>query len=293
MLKIRFALAIVFLSCLLTARGGESLFQRAYTTDTVPEGHFELEQAVRSRFERSFGDYLAFDFTSEFEYGITDNLQAALYLVTGYIDANHSPDDDDPHGLTGFSRNRGFVEGVSTEFIYRVLSPVKDPIGLAFYIEPEYNFNDPHNGLHYDKTMGVDYRAIFQKDFLNDTLILVYNMVAETEFIRFRGDPSWAGELDYNHELGLTYRFASNFYGGIEARNHNEFGDFNHWEHSVVWIGPALHYGSQHFWATAGVLRQVFGKPNGISGEGEFLGNGVFERSHEGWEVTTKVGFPF
>ena len=274
-------------------RAGESLFTRAYTTDTVPEGHFELEQAVRDRFERSFGDYRAFDFISEFEYGITSDLQMALYLRSGYIDAHDAPDDDDPHGVTGFSRNRGFLQSLSTEFIYRLLSPVKNPIGVAFYIEPEFAFNDLHNGLHYDKTMGMEYRVILQKNFLNDTLVAVYNVVAETEFIRFRGESSWAGELDYNNELGLTYRWFSNFYGGLEARNHNEFGDFNHWEHSVVWVGPVIHYGGERFWATLGALRQVYGTPNGTSGEGTYLGDNLFERSHEGWEVTFKVGFPF
>jgi hypothetical protein len=164
-LEIPSAIAITLISffCTLSLHVGESLFQRAYTTDAVPQGHFELEQAVRSRFERSFGDDLTCDFVSEFEYGITDSLQGALYPNTGYIDAHHSPDDDDPNGLTGFPK-RAFVENISVEFIYRILSPIKDPIGLAFYIEPEYNFNDLHNGLHYDKT-GVDCRIIFKKIF--------------------------------------------------------------------------------------------------------------------------------
>ena len=44
------------------AQAGESLFGRAYTTETVPQGHFEIEQLIRHRSHRSFGQYAADDF---------------------------------------------------------------------------------------------------------------------------------------------------------------------------------------------------------------------------------------
>jgi len=134
---------------LLTASafGGEGLFSRTYTTETVPATHWELEQMIRNRSERSFGEYSAFDFSTEFEYGITNNFQMAVYLNSGFVHAKGAPDDDDPNGATGFSRDRTFLQGISTEFIYRIFSPVTDAVGLALYFEPEVYFNDPHNGL--------------------------------------------------------------------------------------------------------------------------------------------------
>ncbi|HUO57813.1 MAG TPA: hypothetical protein VMV05_06515, partial [bacterium] len=75
--------------------------------------------------------------------------------------------------------------------------------------------------------------------------------------------------------------------------NHNEYGDFTKHEHSVFWIGPAVHYGGQDFWVTLGVLGQVYGDPNGVDENGTFIGTGLFLRSHEQWEVTAKVGVPF
>src|ERR1700761_254375 len=159
-------LAAAIIAASAPAQAGEGLFSRTYTTDTVPEGHFEIEQLVRDRSDRSFGSYNAQDFASEIEYGVTDKLQAAFYVNTGHMDAKNAPDDDDPHGQLpgGFSRNSTYLEGLSAEFIYRVLSPYTDGIGLAFYIEPEWNFHDLHNGLSYNDSFGVEYKALVQKN---------------------------------------------------------------------------------------------------------------------------------
>lgn len=276
-----------------SSQAGEGLFSRVYTVETVPAGHWEIEELVRDRDGRSMGSYSAFDFKTEAEYGITDNLQVAFYFNSGTMNARNAPDDDDPNGATGFTRHNAYVQSISTEFIYRVLSPVKDGIGLAFYLEPELDFYDLHDGQKYNGSAELEFRILLQKNFLNDQLILACNIIAEAESIRFKGDSERNSELDFNNEIGLSYRFAPNWYGGIEARNHNEIGNFHHHEHSIYWAGPALHYGGQRFWATFGVLRQVYGDPNGVDENGTPLGDHLFLRSHEKWEYTLKVGVPF
>ncbi len=278
----------------LPAFAGEGLFSRVYTTETVPQGHWELEELVRDRTGRAFGAYNAMDFKTEAEYGITDNLQVSLYLNSGTMNARNAPDDDDPNGATGFSRKRAYFQSVSAEFIYRVLSPVKDPIGLAFYLEPEVDFYDLHNGLQYGGSYEGEFRVLLQKNFMEDQVILVYNLGLEAETIRFKGDSDRNSELDFNNEIGVTYRVAPNWYVGLEGRNHNEIGNFHHHEHSVYWAGPAVHYANQHFWTTLGVLRQVYGVPNGVDPDnGAYIGDDLFLRSHEKWEITFKLGFPF
>ncbi|HEX4497869.1 MAG TPA: DUF6662 family protein [Thermoanaerobaculia bacterium] len=277
----------------MPSHGGEGLFSRVYTVETVPQGHFEVEQLVRDREGRAFGSYNSIDLKTELEYGITDKFQLALYLNTGHISAHNSPDDDDPQGATGFTRNASYLQSIAAEFIYRIYNPVSDGIGLAFYLEPEYDFTDLHNGLPYDTTFENEARMLVQKNFLDDRLIIAYNLILEGEFIRFKGDDQWAGELDFNNEIGVSYRFASNWYGGLEARNHNELGDFHNHEHSVYWAGPALHYGGQKAWATLGVLRQVYGRPSGTADNGSYIGDDLFLRSHEKWETTFKIGIPF
>lgn len=294
-MKVRFRyLALVLFS--LSAHAGEGMFNRAYTTETVPKGRFEVEQMVRNRSGRSYGTYSAFDFKTEFEYGVTDEFQAAFYFNTNYMNAKDAPDDDDPAiaaGNTGFSRNLWSVQSLSFEFTYRLLSPITDPIGLAVYMEPTYMLHDLHDGLTYDKAFENEFRIIVQKNLFNDQLILVYNMVAEFEFLRFEGQEDYKGELDWNHELGATYRVGSNLYVGLEGRNHNEIGNFITHEHSVIWAGPSIHYANQTFWATLGVMKQVYGAPNGVDANGNYIGDSLFLRSHENYEATLKFAVPF
>jgi hypothetical protein len=151
-----------------------------------------------------------------------------------------------------------------------------------------------HNGRRYNHTFANEFRVILQKNFFDDMLILAYNAVAEIEYIRFDGDSNWSGELDWNNELGATYRVFPNWYMGLEARNHNEIGDFKVHEHSVYWAGPAIHYGGEKFWATLGFLYQVYGVPHGVDADTHLsVGDHRFLRSHEKLETTLKVGMPF
>jgi hypothetical protein len=285
---------VVAITLCLPAWAGESLFSRAYTTETVPADHFEIEQTIRNRSGRSFGKYTAFDFKSEFEYGITDKLQGAFYLNTGYLNASGAPDDNDPNGSTGFSRSGFFLTSIALEFIYRAMSPISDPIGLAFYLEPEVDLHDFHNGLKEYHSFANEFRVLLQKNLFDDQLILVYNLVFEIEYFRYGDrDTPFIGEFDWNNELGVSYRFAPGWYGGLELRNHNELGNFFSHDHSVFWAGPALHYATTNLWATLGVLYQVGGNPNGFDSSGSFLGDGAFLHSHERWETTLKLGIPF
>ena len=291
--KIFFILLICTLSCL--GHAGEGLFSRAYTTETVPEGHYEFEETTRWRTHRSFGSYSAVDLKSEFEYGVRDNFQMAFYVNALYLDANKAPDDNDNNGETGFSRSGLALQSVSAEFVYRILNAVTDPIGLAIYMEPEYIFTDLHNGDPEYNGFANEFRLLLQKNLMGDQLILVYNLVAEFEYFRYQGvDAPFKGEFDVNNELGASYRFASNWYGGWEIRNHNELGNFWSHDHALVWMGPAIHYGGQRFWGTLGILYEIYGNPSGPDSAGSDQGpSGLFLHSHELLEVTAKVGFPF
>ena len=277
------------------ALAGEGLFSRVYTTDTTPAGHFELEQTIREREGRAFGHFDATDFRSEVEYGVTDDFQIAGYVSTNRMHATRTSDDDDVNGETGFTRHNFTLQSVSAEFLYRVISPYKSKNGwgLAFYIEPEYDFHDLHNGLKYAPgTFEIETRILVQKNFMDDRLIFAYNLVLEAESIRFAHRPDTNSELDWNNELGVTYRVMPNVFAGLEFRNHNEYGNFKVHEHSIYWVGPVVHYGGQKAWATLGWLRQFAGNP-GHDEDGNNIGGSLFLRSHEKNEVTFKVGVPF
>jgi hypothetical protein len=279
-----------------SAFAGEGLFSRAYTAETVPAGHFELEQLVRYRTKRAYGTYNALDLKSEVEYGLSDALQLSFYVNTQYLDAKGAPDDNDPAGDTpqGFSRSGFRLTSLSSELLYRVTSPVTDPVGFAFAVEPEWDIADVHNGLKEYDSMEFELRFIVQKNFLSDQLIVAYNMVLEPEYFRYGNSltDQWTAEFDWNHELGATYRVAANWYAGLELRNHNELDSFHSHDHSVFWGGPVAHFGGEKLWATLGVLYQFTGNPDGTDEAGSFRGDGRFLHSHELWETTFKVGMP-
>ncbi len=295
-IRIRHLAAAVFAGMTAPpAMAGEGLFSRLYTTDLTPKGTFEVEQIVRDRDGRAFGHYDAQDFRTEVEYGVTNDFQASLYVNTNRMSATNAPDDDDPKGQTGFTRHNFTLQSLSTEFIYRAVSPYKNRNGwgLAFYLEPAYDFHDLHNGLKYAPgTFELEGRIIIQKNFLDDRLIFAYNLTLEGESIRFSGRPDRNSELDWNNELGVTYRVAPNLFVGAEFRNHNEYGNFDTHEHSVFWAGPVIHYGGRKAWATLGWLRQFAGTP-GYDDDGANIGGNLFLRSHELNEITFKVGVPF
>jgi hypothetical protein len=153
-MKFRLALAVIFSVSFSIARANEAIFAWTYTTDLLPKGRWEFEQWTTARWEKEHGTYNVFDFREELEYGLTDNLQIALYLSHHYVDANDDfplanpahpkkplPDvyetgGEDIHAghnpATPFDSNH--FESVSFEAIYRVLSPYKNAIGLAFYL---------------------------------------------------------------------------------------------------------------------------------------------------------------
>ena len=111
-------------------RGSENTFGNVYGTGTEPPGHGEANQWVTARLGKESGLYQAWDFNTEFEYGITDRLQASFYLNA----ARH-----EIHGVPGIvDQNRFAFRGVQASVKYRFSSPDQGALGLALYVEPGY-----------------------------------------------------------------------------------------------------------------------------------------------------------
>src|SRR5215471_3801772 len=84
------------LFCVSVAHAHEAIFSWTYTTDLTPKGHGEFEQWFTTRWEKEHGSYSVVDFREEFEYGVTDNFQLALYLNHHYVYANDDIPVTDP-----------------------------------------------------------------------------------------------------------------------------------------------------------------------------------------------------
>src|SRR5205085_5524275 len=86
-MKLVSALAAL-LFCVSNTKAHEAIFAWTYNTDLTPKGHGEFEQWITPSWDKEHGSYGVIDFREEFEYGLTDNFQIALYLNPRYIYAN-------------------------------------------------------------------------------------------------------------------------------------------------------------------------------------------------------------
>jgi hypothetical protein len=260
-------LGFVALSAIMTcaAFADEPLFGFLYTTDLLPKGGMEVEQWMTWRHQKNSGSFDELEHRTEFEYGVTDKLQALLYLNYNWTQAFHNGPfgaTTPPEQFSDFSPgpddhfNKSRFVGVSGELIYRILSPYTDPIGLALYVEPTFgpNFRE------------LETRIILQKNFFDDLLTLAFNVTYAPEF-RYLSDPvnggsSWQYETDVNFGFGASYRFMPNWSAGFEILNEREFNSLlftaiNGESNSGYFLGPNLHYAGEKFFVTISALWQM------------------------------------
>jgi len=294
-LSFRYAvLSVAALALGQPAVAGDSPFGYVYTTDTHPRGQREFEQWITRRHGHSRGDFDAWQFRTELEYGVTDNLQTALYLNYDSVDAfRNRPDGSTgpgafvPDGVDPDARYKSsFLESVSNEWIYRLLSPYKDPIGLALYVEPTYG----------PKKRELEGKIILHKNFLDDRLVWAGNFSAAQEHEKFHGEWEREGELEFT--TGVAYRFAPRWHAGVEYRNHRGYGGSSfskaNRNYSASFFGPSLHYAEKSWWLTASFLNQL-GNAKGYTDQAreDIIGGRFYGEHHERNELRVKAGFSF
>jgi uncharacterized protein DUF6662 len=298
------ALSLGSLGSAVPARAGEALFGYVYTTDLHPRGTWEFEQWATAALGKSRGDYNRFFQREELEYGVTDDFQLAAYVNWFHVTAERDgvdgttsgpvvPEDVDPtrrYSATKF-------HSVSLEGIYRLLSPYKDPFGLALYVEP---------------TIGPDIRElegklILQKNFLDDRLVWAANVSFAPEWERESGNHSldaadpgsrrrWGKAIEVEFTTGLSYRLAPGWFAGLEFRNHNELEghSLSHPEHSAFFLGPNVHFARGPVWVTLTVLPQLpLAATYTAEQRDERVGGKIFGDEHEQVEVRFRFGWTF
>lgn len=245
------ALSAAVLSLVSFAHADEHLWGETRSAETLPQGKFDLYQFVTLRTGKDVGTYRGWDFDTELEYGVTDQLQIGVAAIQHFFHIRNNSE------LPDMDRYR--FGGVEASAKYRILSPFKDPIGLAIRGEFSYLGHDDVAGFEEQETMG-GLEVIAQKNFLDDTLILAANAG-----MQFAWGKKPAEQYDYESAitgaLGVSYRFAPGWFIGLEGRVRSEFpeSDFHHNEHTVVFAGPALHYGAERWWTTLSWGYQVWG----------------------------------
>lgn len=255
------------------ARADEPLFGFVFTTDLLPANQWELTQWTTWRAHKDIGTFNVLEFRHEVEYGLTDALQVSGYLnwewaeahSNNVIDGTTLPPETFANVAVGPNENFRLTKftSVSGEAIYRILSPIIDPVGLAVYLEPSIG----------PQVREIESRIILQKNFVDDRLVLAFNVTHHFEWRYLHGDPSapaadeefndhWDKETDINFGFGASYRFAPNWSAGVELINEHEWAGFDPLDSGMktnfaYYFGPNIHYADEHVFVTLALLDQL------------------------------------
>ncbi len=274
--------ALLAASC-VAARGDEQLWGFVRGAETLPAHRSELYQFYTFRTGKPDGTYYGNDFETEYEYGFTDKLQASLSLVQHYF---YTQDVDGERDALDNKDNYRFG-GFESSAKYRLLSPFKDPLGIALRVEGGYLLNDEVDGLKQHERY-IKPEIDLQKDFLDDTLICAFDFGVEWAWGKQPAE-QYPRELSFESAAGIAYRFAPNWYAGAEIHTRWEYPlfDLYQFEHRVYYAGPSLHYSQKNWWATLTYNYQIYGKGVEEPDDGHTFAE---EQRHI---VRLKVGFNF
>lgn len=217
----------------------DRLFTYTYESETMPEGGMEFEQWITSRVGRTDAvgkdKYHRWDLREELEYGVTDNYTVALYLNSkseSYVDS------------MGDDYSRFSFEGISLENKYLVLNPAEHTVGLSLYLEPAFAGHE----AELEQKIILGQRHGDWKWALN----LTHATEWEDNF------EETVGELEAS--FGIARHLSSRWALGLEARIHSEIEEYKEWESTALYVGPAISYRTEKWWAALSVMPQVWGK---------------------------------
>ena len=263
----------------------EQYFGYVYSAELLGKGQTEAELWATDRRGKADGRFDAQDYRLELEHGVTNR-----FSVAGYANfASHHIRNEEERIDRDFA-----LRGLSAEFKYQVLSPFKDGFGLVLYAEPAWS--RIHGGGEKGTELELEFKAIAQKNFLDDRLIWAANLTFEPEWeketnvdpVTGRTESEWAKELKLEASSGVTYRVANGWYAGVEGRYASVYPDWTnglHRETYAVFAGPVVHYGGKKWWATLSYQPQLFGGPSPV-------GSRALDE-YEKREIRLKLGYNF
>lgn len=214
-----------------------------YQSESLAAGTGEVEQFidfVPTRVQNGTTGapvtYNATEFQTEIEYGLTDKLEIALYLM--FVPG---PNSDVYRSVPLLPMGNGSSQRVR----YRFADPGAWPIDVAVYGEVTEN----------DREIELEGKIILQRRIQN--LRLITNLWGEREMY-FSGEREWV----LNPTLGATYEFSPKFHLGLEAWMRAEYSDgeegpraFNEGPH--VFVGPAFMFNFGRVWWATGAYARV------------------------------------
>jgi len=243
--------------CAAPAWANERHFTRSNESATLPAGTVEIEPWATARLGRD-GYFTGIDNRLEFEAGVTDRLQTALYLNWSGEGARNPV----TNGIDTSSKHKG----ISSEWKLRLTDSVADPIGSALYLEVTLA----------PKSVEIESKILLDKR------VGPWNVVCNAVYEFERNYEESINEHKFSATAGVAYFLAERVSLGLEALDLNVLepaapGSPNELKHGAIFAGPVLSYGQDRWWLAASVTPQLFGYGKAVA-PGRGLDLDGFER---------------
>ncbi len=214
-----------------------------YVYSTLPKGEAEIEQYADLTPVKAVSvatgnpaTYLATQFQTEFEYGITDHLELGLYLAL------------QPYP-TGLTETATLTEGTGAKerLRYRFAEEGELPIDLAIYGEV----------VEFENELEFEGKILLQKRF--GDLILAANLWGEVEqeYVNDVGKVDWVA----NPTLGATYQVTPVVHLGLEGWMRAEWPSGNPARVFALgpheFVGPTFMFNFGRLWWSTGAYLRV------------------------------------
>ena len=224
-----------------------------YTADTLDKGETEIEQYVDMTPVKATSEqtgkpvwYMATQFQTEYEHGLTDRLELGLYLAL-------MPDPGSAYvNAATLTEGTGFKERLR----YRLADAGEWPVDVALYGEL----------VEYMTEFEIEAKIILERRI--GRLRIAANAWAEREFYYTPtqlANGTVVNEQDWvlNPTVGATYQIIPEFHAGVEYWMRVEFPNTpvsNPRPFSIgpnQFVGPALMLNFGHLWWSTGVYLRV------------------------------------
>jgi len=212
------------------ALAGVRHFGFVYEAVTSAPGSLDVENWVTWSHTSNPQRVDGVDFRHEFEFGITENFQASLYVADWFYATAPQP--------SGFTYSDSALE-----LIYNLTNPVIDPVGLAVYEEIRAG----------DRLSELESKLIAQKDL--GPFIFAYNLTLEAVW-EGTGLQDRQGELQ--QALGASYEISQRVSVGVEMLHEFVFPEWHDNERiRNFFIGPNVCFRHQNWFVTVTALAQA------------------------------------
>jgi hypothetical protein len=249
------------------AEASQRRFTYTYESLVLNQGEVEIEPWTTFRIGKE-DYYVRMDQRVEFEIGVTNSLQTALYL--NWRNTSAQVGDEMESELEW--------KGISNEWKWKLRDPVADPFGFALYFEWSASTNEAE----------IETKVIADKRAGN--WLFAFNGVFEPEW-EFEVEESEVeaeNEISFEFDLAGAYFLNAHTSLGIEVRNHNLYlPEDGGYQHSALFAGPVVSYSAETWWAALTVLPQIAKLKGSEADEGNDLVLSELEKV----EVRLLMGF--